>query len=62
LIVAKLKLANREKESPEDKGTCVLLASVAQMTRLEIGRLGTFCGRGAHGVSRLTGATVSSAR
>ena len=27
---------------PEDKGTYVLIASVAQMKRLEIGRLGTF--------------------
>jgi Uri superfamily endonuclease len=27
---------------PEDKGTYILIASVAQMKRLEIGRLGTF--------------------
>ena len=27
---------------PEDKGTYVLIASLAQMKRLEIGRLGTF--------------------
>jgi Uri superfamily endonuclease len=27
---------------PEDKGTYVLIASVAQMKRLEVGRLGTF--------------------
>jgi len=27
-------------ELPEDKGTYILIVSVAQMTRLEIGRLG----------------------
>jgi Uri superfamily endonuclease len=32
----------RRIDLPEDKGTYVLIVSVAQLTRLEIGRLGTF--------------------
>jgi len=29
-------------ELPEDKGTYILIVSVAQMKRLEVGRLGAF--------------------